>query len=487
MKKYTQFFIDGKWVDPIGDRTLQVENPATEQPAGIIALGVRADVDRAVTAARRAFQTFGVTTPEQRIEYIQRIIDTYLKHASDIAASICEEMGAPRKMCNELQAVTMPLWLQTIVSVLRTYPFSEQVGGGTVVREPIGVCALITPWNVPIHQLACKVAPALAAGCTMVVKPSEISPFSTYLFADVVREAGLPPGVFNLVNGDGPTVGAALAAHPDVDMVSLTGSTRAGTEVLRGAAETIKRVACELGGKSPNVILSGVDLREVITRDVRLMMWNTGQACNAPSRMLVPRAQHDEIVAIAREAAEAMVAGDPNDELTELGPVSSRVQYDKIQHYIQVGIEEGATLVTGGLGKPVGQTTGYYVRPTIFSNVRNDMTIARDEIFGPVLCIIPYETEADAVSIANDTRYGLAGYVSGPTTESARRIANQLRAGTIHINGAGPDFLLPFGGYKQSGVGREWGRFALDEYLQIKSLPGTALACYLEDGLRGMR
>ena len=476
MKTCTQFFIDGRWVDPIGNRTLQVENPATERPVGIIALGTNADVDRAVTAARRAFQTFGVTTSEQRIEHIQRIIRVYSKYASEIAVSICAEMGSPLKMCHEFQAATMSTWLQNIVSVLKTYPFSEQVGGGTVVREPIGVCALITPWNVPVHQLACKIAPALAAGCTMVVKPSEISPISSYVFAEVVREAGLPPGVFNLVNGDGPTVGAALAAHPDVDMVSLTGSTRAGTEVLRSGAETIKRVACELGGKSPNVILRGVNLREVITRDVRRMMWNTGQACNAPSRMLVPRDQLDDVVAIARDAAEAMVVGDPNDVSTELGPVASRAQYDKIQHYIQIGIDEGATLVTGGLGRPAGRTVGHYVRPTIFSNVRNDMTIARDEIFGPVLCLIPYDSESDAIRIANDTRYGLAGYVSGPTADSARRIANQLRAGTIHMNGAGHDYLLPFGGYKQSGVGREWGRFALDEYLQMKSLPGTAAA-----------
>jgi len=350
----------------------------------------------------------------------------------------------------------------------------ENRGSTRIIREPIGVCGFITPWNWPVNQIACKVAPALAAGCTMVLKPTEIAPLNAILFTQILHDAGVPAGVFNLVNGEGPTVGAAIAAHPGVDMVSFTGSTRAGTQVAKAAADTVKRVAQELGGKSPNIILDDADLKRAVVGGVRSCFTNSGQSCNAPTRMLVPRSRHAEAVAFAKAAAEAVAVGDPRTEGTTIGPVVSETQFEKIQRLIQAGIKEGAELVTGGPGRPAGIERGYYVRPTVFANVRNDMTVAREEIFGPVLCILPYENEEDAIRIANDTVYGLSGYVSSGDPQRALRVASRLRAGNVHLNGAGPDFSAPFGGYKQSGNGREWGPYGFEEFLEVKAVMGSA-------------
>jgi aldehyde dehydrogenase (NAD+) len=476
MKQCRQFFIDGQWVDPLEPTSLLVENPATEEPIAVISLASKADVDRAVAAARRAFESFGATSPRERSGHIERLLEVYQRRYGEVARAISEEMGAPLRLCNEMQAATMVAMLKDAIELLKTFPFEERMGNHTVMREPIGVCAMITPWNWPIHQLACKIGSALAAGCTMVLKPSEIAPLSSYVFADIVRESGLPAGVFNLINGDGATAGTALASHPQVDMVSLTGSTRAGTAVMEAAAPTIKRVALELGGKSANIILADADFEAAVSGGVHGMMLNTGQCCNAPSRMLVPRELQDKAMTIARREAESLVTGDPSHDRTVLGPVASRAQWDKIQRLIKAGIDEGATVVTGGLGKPAELTRGYYVKPTIFANVRNDMTIAREEIFGPVLCILPYKDEDEAVRIANDTQYGLSGYVSGGSADRARAVAKRLRTGMVHLNGASFDFSVPFGGYKLSGNGREWGRYGLEEYLETKSLLGTHAA-----------
>jgi aldehyde dehydrogenase (NAD+) len=383
-------------------------------------------------------------------------------------------MGAPLWLCQAAQAAMGPAHISTTLAVLKHYAFEERRGNLTLRREPVGVCGLITPWNWPINQVACKVIPALAAGCTMVLKPSEVAPLSAILFAEILHAAGVPAGVFNLVNGDGPTVGAALASHPDVDMMSFTGSTRAGIQVAKAAADTVKRVAQELGGKSPNIILDDADLAAAVAGGIQGMMLNSGQSCNAPSRMLVPASRHDEAVAIARAAAATIKVGDPAAADTTIGPVVSEQQYNKIQRLIQAGIEEGATLVCGGPGRPEGLDRGYYVRPTIFANVRNDMTIAREEIFGPVLCILPYADEEDAIAIANDTVYGLSSYVSGGDLARAQRVAERIRAGMVHVNGADLDFSAPFGGYKQSGNGREWGELGLEDFLEVKAVMSPA-------------
>ena len=474
MRDYTKFYIDGAWVEPAGTQRLDVINPATEAVCGTIAMGTPADVDAAVAAAKKAFATFSTTTREQRIELLQNIVAEYQKRYADIAAAVTEEMGAPGWLAIQAHAAIGVGHLMTGIEVLKKYRFEEHRGTTMIVKEPVGVCAFITPWNWPINQIACKVVPALATGCTMVLKPSEIAPFSAQLWTEVLHAAGVPAGVFNLVNGDGPTVGAALSSHPDVDMVSFTGSTRAGIEVAKNAAPTVKRVAQELGGKSPNIVLDDADLDAAVTRGVVSMMNNSGQSCNAPSRMLVPRAKMAAAKTIAAAAAESVTVGPP-DGNAKIGPVVSEAQWHKIQGLIQKGIDEGATLVAGGTGKPEGLETGYYVKPTVFADVTNDMTIAREEIFGPVLTMLPYDGEDDAVRIGNDTVYGLAAYVQGELGH-AHAVAKKLRAGQVFINGAGGDLTAPFGGYKQSGNGREWGDHAFAEFLETKSMLGWGAA-----------
>ena len=404
---------------------------------------------------------------------LERLIAEYKKRYADMAAAITEEMGAPAVLSQKAQAAMGIGHLQSALGVLKTYAFQEQRGTTLVVKEPIGVCGLITPWNWPVNQIACKVAPALAVGCTMVLKPSEIAPFSAQIWTEMLHAAGVPAGVFNLVNGDGPTVGAAISSHPGVDMVSFTGSTRAGIEVARNAAPTVKRVHQELGGKSPNIILPDADIKRAVTAGVRGVMQNSGQSCNAPTRMLVPNSRMAEALAIAKEVAEATTVGAP-DSGAALGPVISATQWDKIQTLIHKGIEEGATVVAGGPGKPAGLETGYYVKPTVLGPVSNDKTVAREEIFGPVLVIIGYDTVDEAVAIANDTPYGLAAYVSGTDLEATRKVASKLRAGQVNINSAATDLMAPFGGFKQSGNGREWGDHAFAEFLEVKAVLGYA-------------
>jgi aldehyde dehydrogenase (NAD+) len=472
MYDFRKFYIDGAWVSPIERRDLEVVNPATERAVGMINLGSSADVDKAVKAARAAFDSFSSTSREERIALLQRIIEVMQKHLPRLGEVISEEMGAPLGLAIQIQAGAGIGHFIAALSALQTFEFDEPMGGTLVRREPIGVCGLITPWNWPINQIACKVAPALATGCTVVLKPSEIAPLCAHVFAEILEEAGVPKGVFNLVDGDGPTVGEALARHPDVDMISFTGSTRAGIQVAKAAADTVKRVSQELGGKSANIILDDADLTAAIRNGVMPMLINSGQSCNAPSRMLVPAPLYDEAVRIAKSVAERSVVGDPKASGTTMGPVASKAQFDKIQGLIQRGIDEGARVVTGGLGRPDELTRGYFVRPTIFADVTNAMTIAREEIFGPVLVMIPYRDEQEAIRIANDTVYGLAGYVSSSDLERARRVARKLRAGMIHINGAQVDMNAPFGGYKQSGNGREWGREGLKEFLETKAVLG---------------
>ncbi len=472
MLEKLKFYIDGRWVDPVEPRTLDVVNPATEQVLGRISLGSAADVDAAVAAAARAFDSYSQSSREERMQLLQRILEVFARRHDEVAEAIMDEMGAPWGLAKHAQAASGPQHIKAALEALGDYPFEEQIRTTRIVREPIGVCALITPWNWPMNQVAVKVAPALAAGCTMVLKPSEVAPFDAMIFAEILDEAGVPDGVFNLVNGDGPGVGTALSQHPDVAMVSFTGSTRAGIEVARNAAPTVKRVAQELGGKSANIILDDADFEKAVAKGTGAMFENTGQSCDAPSRMLVPRERLAEAAGIAARVAEATRVGNPRDEGVQVGPVVSKQQWQKVQDLIQAGIDEGAELVTGGIGRPQGLETGYFVKPTVFSNVTNAMTIAREEIFGPVLSIIPYDDEDDAVRIANETPYGLSGYVSSSSLERARRVASRMRTGMVHINGAPLDAAAPFGGYKQSGNGREWGEFGIDEFLEIKSVYG---------------
>lgn len=471
MQTYDKFYINGEWVAPAEENLLDVINPATEQPVGRIALGNATDVDRAVAAARAAFDSYSQTSREQRIALLERIIEVHQKRMEDMAQAISAEMGAPITLARTAQAPSGVQHLATALEALRGFEFEERLGEVTVFREAIGVCGLITPWNWPANQISCKVAPALATGCTMVLKPSEVAPLSGIVWAEIMDEAGVPPGVFNLVNGDGPGVGVPLSSHPDVDMMSFTGSTRAGISVAKCAADTVKRVALELGGKSPNIVLRSANLEESVGAGVMHVMHNTGQSCNAPTRMLVPAESMEQAAQIAAATVPALAVGDPGDEATFMGPVVSEAQYNKIQGLIQRGIEEGAELVCGGLGKPAGLETGYYVQPTVFARVNNDMTIAREEIFGPVLSILPYETEDEAIAIANDTEYGLSGYVQGELKE-AQQVARKLRAGLVHINGAPLDPAAPFGGYKKSGIGREWGVYGFEEFLETKAVPG---------------
>jgi aldehyde dehydrogenase (NAD+) len=473
MRDYLNFYIDGAFVPPAEARSMDVINPATEAVAGRISIGGQEDVNRAVAAAKRAFTSFSRTSRADRLDLLAAVISAYEKRMGDIADAITEEMGAPIWLSKSAQAYMGLIHLKTAHGVLAGYEFEHRRGTTKIVREPIGVCGFITPWNWPMNQIACKVAPALAVGCTMVLKPSEVAPFSGYLFAEIIHDAGVPPGVFNLVNGDGPGVGAAISSHPDVEMVSFTGSTRAGIEVARNAAPTVKRVHQELGGKSPNIVLEDANLEKAIPGSVANMMSNSGQSCNAPSRMLVPRRLQPQVVELARAAAEATTVGDPHGN-AKIGPVVSEVQWTKIQALIKKGIEEGATLVTGGPGKPEGLETGYYVKPTIFADVTNDMTIAREEIFGPVMAIMPYDSLDQAVEVGNDTPYGLAAYIQGTDPAVIDDVASRLRAGQVILNGAGLDPMAPFGGFKQSGNGREWGDHAFAEFLETKAIMGLA-------------
>jgi len=472
MSHHEHFYIDGEWVSPVTPKTLDVINPATEEAFTRISVGSAADVDKAVAAAKAAFETFWRTTPAERLALLKRIHEVYLERFEDIAQAVSSEMGAPLAFARDAQAWAGRGHLESTIKAFETYEFSEKRGSTMVVKEPIGVCALITPWNWPLNQIVCKVAPAIAAGCTVVLKPSEIAPISGIVFAEVMHAAGVPKGVFNLVNGTGPDVGQIMASHADVDMVSFTGSTRAGIIVAKAAADTVKRVAQELGGKSANIILPDADFETAVTKGVRGCFSNTGQSCDAPTRMLVPRARHDEALAIAKVAADAFRTGDPNAEDTNLGPVVSDIQFDKIQRLIETGIREGATLVTGGPGRPEGLNRGYYIRPTVFGNVTPEMTIAREEIFGPVLSIISYEDEEDAIRIANDTVYGLAAYVQSTDIARARRVASRMRAGSVYLNYPDWDTMASFGGYKQSGNGREYADFGIHDFLEIKSVVG---------------
>jgi aldehyde dehydrogenase (NAD+) len=471
-----QFYIDGAWVDPIKPRLLDVIDPSTEEAYTQIAIGSAADVDKAVAAAQKALISFGRSTRRQRIELLQSILSEYNKRRNDVGDAISREMGAPLAFAREVQAGRGTAHIERMIEVLKTYPFEAIEGTTLIAREPIGVCGLITPWNWPINQIACKVVPAIAAGCTMVLKPSEEAPIDAILWSEIMHAAGTPKGVYNMIQGSGAEVGEAMSSHPGIDMMSFTGSTRAGIRVAQAAATTVKRVAQELGGKSANILLPDVDFQTAVTKGINSMMVNSGQSCTAPSRMFVPASRHDEVKAIAKAAADKFVVGNPQDPNTRLGPVVNEAQFNKIQGLIQKGIEEGAELVTGGPGRPENLNRGYYVRPTVFANVRNDMTIAREEIFGPVIVILPYRSEEEVIGLANDTVYGLAAYVQSSDIDHARAVASQMRAGNVHINYPMGDTAAPFGGYKQSGNGREYGKWGMEEFLETKAVIGYKAA-----------
>lgn len=471
---YNKFYINGEWVEPANRSTLDVINPATEEAFATISMGTAEDVDAAANAARAAFPAWSQSSVDERKAVLGKIIEGLKARGGEMATAISNEMGAPMGLSKTAQLGSGIGHFANILGILENFDFEEVRGSTKIVKEAVGVCGFITPWNWPLNQIACKVAPAIAAGCTIVLKPSEIAPVSGYILAEIIAESGLPAGVFNLVNGDGPDVGAAISAHPEIDMVSFTGSTRAGREVAKAAADGIKRVTQELGGKSANIILDDVaDFARAVSGGVIGCFGNSGQSCNAPTRMLVPKARMAEAMEIATAAASKASVGDPADETTRMGPVVSELQFNKISGLIEKGIEEGAELLVGGPGRPEGFEKGYFIQPTVFGNVTNDMTIAREEIFGPVLSILGYEDDEDAVRIANDTEYGLSGYVSGEQAH-AESIARKIRTGMVHINGAGPDFSAPFGGYKKSGNGREWGLEGFEEFLETKSMLGAA-------------
>jgi aldehyde dehydrogenase (NAD+) len=467
-----QFFINGEWIAPTGRQESLVINPATEEPIGRILLGTADDVNAATRAAKFAFEHYSQTSREERIALFERIIKVYEANIDRLARAVSDEMGAPMQLALQAQAGSGLRHLSTALTILKDFEFEERLGTTHIRREPIGVCGLITPWNWPLNQIACKVAPALATGCAVVLKPSEVAPICAHIFAEILAEAGVPKGVFNLVDGDGPTVGEAIARHPDIDMVSFTGSTRAGVLVAKAAADTVKRVSQELGGKSANIILEDAGLTASVTHGVNWMMINSGQSCNAPSRMLIPASRYEAAIEIARAAAEKLVVGDPKAEGTTLGPVANKLQFERVQAMLQKGIDEGAKVVIGGPGRPAGIERGYFVKPTIFSHVHNDMTIAREEIFGPAMVMIPYANEEEAIRIANDSVYGLSGHIHSSSLEHARRVAARIRTGMIHLNGAARDPFAPFGGYKQSGNGREWGREGFKEFVETKAVMG---------------
>lgn len=468
----TDFYIDGEWVAPAVPHDLPVINPADEQAFAVISLGSKADVDRAVAAARAAFEPWAATPLAERIALIKKLLAIYNRRAPEMAKTISLEMGAPIDFALSEQAGAGTWHIEGFLEALKNFAFEHEANGDLILREPIGVCALITPWNWPMNQVTLKVVPAVAVGCTVVLKPSEIAPMSSILFAEMMDEAGFPKGVFNLVNGDGAGVGEVLSSHPDIDMVSFTGSTRAGRSIIRNAAETIKRVTLELGGKSPNVIFADADLPAAIKRSITHVMENAGQSCNAPTRMLVERKVYNKVVELALEAAKTVTVGDPAQGGTHIGPLVSELQFNKVRDLIEAGIKEGARLVVGGPGRPSGFSCGYFAQPTIFADVNNDMRIAREEIFGPVLSIIPFDTEDDAVRIANDTPYGLAAYLSTGDEKKASRVARKLRAGMVHVNGQSLGKGNPFGGYKQSGSGREGGHFGIEDFLELKTVSG---------------
>lgn len=469
----TKFYIDGDWIDPASDRRGDIINPSTEESVAPIAFGNAADVDRAVAAAKAAFPAYSIWSVAERLELLEAINAQLVERNDEIAHAISMEMGAPHALSCGAQAPSGTQHFSEIIRILKNgYAFEEPLGTTMLRREPVGVCALITPWNWPMNQIATKVAPALAAGCTMVLKPSELAPLNAVILTEIIHEAGAPAGVFNLIHGDGEGVGAPLTAHPGVDMVSFTGSTRAGIAISHNAAATIKRVALELGGKSANIILPDADFAKAVRDGVKGMMVNTGQSCNAPSRMLVPEARYEDVATIAVETAKKLQAGAP-DSGAFIGPIANKAQYGRVVSLIEKTIEEGAELLIGGADKPDGIDQGYFVKPTVFGRVTPQMTIGHEEVFGPVLAIQTYKDVDDAVAIANDSDYGLSGYVWGADIESAYKIAARLRTGMVHLNGAGLDAAAPFGGYKMSGNGREWGAHGLDEFLEVKSVFGA--------------
>ncbi len=466
-----KFYIDGEWIDPLKSNDFEVLNPATEEAIATISMGSIDDVDLAVKAARRAFTSFSNTSRQDRIELLRRTLAVYRKRYDEMAELICLELGAPISMSKRSQAAVGVGHLEGFLNAIDELELRQELANGdTLIREPIGVCGLITPWNWPVNQVALKVLPALAVGCTTVLKPSELTPLSAMLYADILHEAGVPKGVFNLVNGDGPVTGASLSRHLDVDMMSFTGSTRAGIAVTKDAADTVKKVTLELGGKSPNILFADADVEKAVKRGVFGCFYNSGQSCNAPTRLLVERSIYAKVLQLAKATGESQQPGDPAVEGRHIGPVVSALQYDRIQNLINAGISEGATLLVGGPGKPAGLDTGYYVRPTIFCDVHNDMRIAREEVFGPVLTIIPFDDEDEAVRIANDTPYGLAAYIETGDMDRAERIAAKLRAGQVYINGTECGYGSPFGGYKASGLGREGGLFGLEDFLELKAV-----------------
>ncbi|MEM7670261.1 MAG: aldehyde dehydrogenase family protein [Pseudomonadota bacterium] len=475
MRDNSKFYIDGAWVEPRDGTPMDVINPSTEEPFAAITLGGQADTDAAVAAAKAAFASWSQTSKAERIEALQRLAAAYDARADDMAEAISQEMGAPIEMARHSQVAAGSSHFADAIKTLEGFEFDRMLGdhapGDRILMEPIGVCALITPWNWPMNQVVLKVAPAIAAGCTVVLKPSEIAPMSSYLFAEIIDAAGLPGGVFNMVNGDGPGVGTQLSVHPDVDMVSFTGSTRAGTLITKNAADTIKRVTLELGGKGANIIFADSD-DKAITRGVRHCFNNSGQSCNAPTRMLVERSVYDQAVETAQAVAENTAVSAAADDGRHIGPVVSDVQWEKIQGLIQKGIDEGGRLVAGGTGRPEGLNRGYFVKPTVFADVTPDMTIWREEIFGPVLSISPFDTEEEALSLADDTAYGLTNYVQTQDLDKARRSARALRSGMVEINGQSRGAGSPFGGFRQSGNGREGGHWGLEDFLEVKSVSG---------------
>ena len=470
--KLNKFYIDGQWVDPIKDQTIDIINPANETVIGKLNVGNEQDIDKAVSAAKKAFSKFSISSVGERLELLTEVRNIFKKRFDDIVDAITTEMGAPVKLSRGAQAAVGLGHLKTAIRVLENHKFEYEFNGSIIRHEPIGVCGLITPWNWPINQTISKLGPCLASGCTAILKPSEISPLSANIIAEIIHEAKAPAGVFNMVHGLGPVVGEALSSHKDVDMMSFTGSTRGGIAVAKASAKTVKRVSQELGGKSPNIILDDNAFESSVKIGVEKIMENTGQSCNAPTRMLVPKNRHEEAMQIAKLVSESLKTGDPKEETTDIGPLVSDVQYEKVQRLIESGINAGAKLVTGGKGRPSHLNKGYYVKPTVFADVDNQMEIAQEEIFGPVLSIIPYDSEDEAVEIANDTEYGLSAYIAGENTERLREIGRKIRAGQVHINYGSGGTNAPFGGFKQSGNGREKAEWGLEEFLETKAIMG---------------